>query len=358
MSAPGELRHDDRRRTGETTLIIGGAGFVGANLADRIASDGGQVLIFDNLSRPGVERNAAWLQMRHPERVTLRIGDVRDPLAVADAVGRAHRVFHLAAQVAVTTSLLSPLEDFAINAAGTLNVLEAARARRLPPPLVFTSTNKVYGHLDDLEVTAASTGYQPCDPDVRRYGLAEDRPLTFGSPYGCSKGAADQYVLDYARTFGLPATVLRMSCIYGPRQFGTEDQGWVAHFARRIMDDRPISIFGDGLQVRDILYVDDLVDALLLASRRVERTRGVAFNMGGGPSNAVSLLRVLELIGHRLEHTPRLTFGPWRPADQRFYVSDTRRFQEATGWQPTVPVEAGIGRLVDWLRSSLTIAET
>ena len=339
-------------------LIIGGAGFIGSNLADRIARSGGEVVVLDDLSRPGVEQNAAWLSARHPRLVSIEVGDVRDGRTVRRVVREAGRVFHLAAQVAVTTSLADPLEDFAINAAGTLTVLEALRARATPPPLVFTSTNKVYGHLEDLEVVDAEHGYAPSDPAIRRHGIDEQRPLDFCSPYGCSKGAADQYVLDYARTFGLPATLFRMSCIFGPRQFGTEDQGWVAHFVRRVLDDRPVTIFGDGRQVRDILFVDDLVDALLTASARIDATRGRPFNIGGGPGNAISVLRVLELIARRLGRRPRLEFGPWRPSDQRYYVSDTRRFERLTGWRARTGVDDGIGRLVDWMRAPRTIDAT
>lgn len=333
------------------TVIVGGAGFVGSNLADRIATAGGHVLLFDNLSRPGVERNADWLAERHGKRVTIQLGDLRDAAAVADALKDAERVFHLAAQVAVTTSLADPRADFAINAAGTINILEALRARPAPPPLVFTSTNKVYGQLQDVDVIADGDTYRPLDGELHANGFGEDRPLAFCSPYGCSKGAADQYVIDYARTFRLRAAVFRMSCIFGPRQFGTEDQGWVAHFVRAVLEDQPITIFGDGRQVRDLLFVGDLVDAMLEASARIDRLSGQAFNIGGGPRNAVSLLEVLRNIAELTGRKPIIEFGPWRPGDQLFYVSDTRQFAALTGWQPHTRVAAGLRRLIAWMRS-------
>ena len=335
------------------SLIVGGAGFIGSNLADRIAGDGGDVLIFDNLSRPGVVRNAEWLRGRHGPRVRIEIGDVRDAGALARAVRGAARVFHLAAQTAVTTSLTDPVQDFEVNARGTLNLLEALRALSQPPPLVFTSTNKVYGGLEDVAVRRQDDRYVPLDPEICAHGVAEDRPLAFLSPYGCSKGTADQYVLDYGRVFDLPTAVFRMSCIFGPRQFGTEDQGWVAHFVRQVLAGRPITLFGDGMQVRDVLYVGDLVDALLLASKSMNRVRGQAFNMGGGTASAVSLLDVLRRLGELTGRRPILHHGAWRPGDQRFYVSDTRRFGRLTGWQPTTDLSTGLARLVAWMGEQL-----
>lgn len=335
------------------SLIVGGAGFIGSNLADRIAAEGGRVVIFDNLSRPGVERNAAWLRERHGARVRIEIGDLRDPAALERAVQGAERVFHLAAQTAVTTSLLDPVADFEINARGTLNLLEALRRLPAPPPLVFTSTNKVYGGLEDVVVRREGDRYVPLDGSTRAHGVGEDRPLAFLSPYGCSKGTADQYVLDYGRVFELPTAVFRMSCIFGPRQFGTEDQGWVAHFVRQVLGGQPITVFGDGMQVRDVLYVGDLVNALLLASTNMDQLRGRAFNIGGGPRNAVSLLDVLRRLGDLTGRKPVLHHGPWRPGDQRFYVSDTRRFGELTGWQPSTDFATGLARLVAWLREQV-----
>jgi CDP-paratose 2-epimerase len=261
-------------------------------------------------------------------------------------------VFHFAAQVAVTTSLVDPFLDFDVNARGTLNLLEAVRAMDRPPSVLFTSTNKVYGNLDDILLVARGRRYQPADASIAANGIAEDCPLDFHSPYGCSKGAADQYVLDYARTFDLPATVFRMSCIYGPHQFGTEDQGWVAHFLIRALRRAGLTLYGDGMQVRDVLFVEDLVDAMMLAHERIDLTAGRAFNIGGGPANTISLLELLELIGELTGTEPLYDLEPWRPADQRYYVSNTTAFQELTGWKARVPVAAGVQRLMDWLLES------
>ncbi|HEX8255267.1 MAG TPA: NAD-dependent epimerase/dehydratase family protein, partial [Thermoanaerobaculia bacterium] len=263
-------------------LITGGCGFVGTNLAHRLLSEGQRVCVFDNLSRPGVERNLEWLRATHGDNLIVKIADVRDAGAVREAVRRASQVFHLAAQVAVTTSVGDPLSDFEINARGTLNVLEAIRNSIHRPPLFFTSTNKVYGGLDDVALREEGLRYTPADDAIAQNGISELRPLDFHSPYGCSKGTADQYVLDYARTYGIQAVVFRMSCIYGPHQFGTEDQGWVAHFLIRALNHQPITIYGDGKQVRDILYVDDLVNAFQLASEKIDVCSGNAFNIGGG----------------------------------------------------------------------------
>lgn len=334
---------------GDPVLITGGAGFVATNVAERLLQRDCRVRLLDNLSRPGVERNVAWLEARYGDRVEFVRGDVRDPATVVRAVAGVRRVFHLAAQVAVTTSLVDPILDFEVNARGTLNVLEAVRALADRPTLIFTSTNKVYGHLDDLPLRAGDKRYEPLDPDVAGRGISERRSLDFHSPYGCSKGAAEQYVLDYARTFGVPATVLRMSCIYGPHQFGTEDQGWVAHFLIQALNGRPLTLYGDGLQVRDVLYVDDLVEAMLAAHEHIERTQGQAFNVGGGSGSTVSLLETLDLIGELIGRIPDYRLESWRSADQRYYVSDITKFRVATGWRPRVSVAAGLERLLAWL---------
>jgi CDP-paratose 2-epimerase len=338
-------------------LITGGAGFIGTNLAATLAANGRRVRIFDNLSRAGVAGNLAWLRESCGDRIEFQEGDVRDRGALARAVAGVSQVFHFAAQVAVTSSLTDPIFDFTVNAGGTLNLLEAIRALPARPPLVFTSTNKVYGDLEDVELVPDGSRYLPADTDTRMSGISEARGVDFHSPYGCSKGAADQYVLDYARTFGLPAVVFRMSCIYGPHQFGTEDQGWVAHFLIRAIERAPITIYGDGLQVRDILYVDDLVRAFLLAQQQMDAVRGQAFNIGGGPTRTTSLVELTEVIG-ALERRPiPLAFDAWREADQRYYVSDTRKFEEATGWAPRVSVAEGVRALHAWLRASRRVAE-
>jgi CDP-paratose 2-epimerase len=338
-------------RSVRRAVVTGGAGFVGSNLADRLARQGERVLVYDSLARHGVEANAAWLKERHGASVQIEAADVRDPYTLRDAVRCASSVYHFAAQVAVTTSLEDPHADFEVNVRGTINLLEALRRRSDPPPVVFTSTNKVYGGLEGLDLETRANRYAPADATLAAFGIAEAQPLDFCSPYGCSKGAADQYVLDYARSFGLPATVFRMSCIYGPRQLGTEDQGWVAHFLRATLRGEPITIYGDGRQVRDLLYVEDLVEALLLARARSGDLAGHAFNLGGGPGNAVSLLDVLRLLERLNGDAPGVAFAPWRPADQLYYVSDTRAFAARTGWRPRVDVETGLGRLWQWLRA-------
>jgi|SRR5215203_800662 len=334
-------------------LVTGGAGFIGTNLADRLLREGRRVRIVDNLSRPGVERNLAWLRERHGERLEAITGDLRERGLAAEAVRGVDSVFHLAAQVAVTTSLEDPTLDFAVNLIGTINLLEAARGLDDPPAFLFTSTNKVYGGLEDVELQDTGSRYEPIAGAIRRAGISEDRPLDFCTPYGCSKGAADQYVLDYAKSFGLKTAVLRMSCIYGPHQCGNEDQGWVAHFAIRALGGAPITLYGDGRQVRDILFVEDLVEAFLLARENIEAIGGRAYNMGGGPENAVSLLDVIERIGELHGTPPETRFGPWRQGDQHYYVSDTRRFQQDTGWRPQVGAEEGIERLYGWLREGV-----
>lgn len=337
---------------GQYTLITGGAGFVGANLAHRLLSDGETIVIFDNLSRAGVEQNYQWLRDLHGEAVRLVEGDIRDVEAVADVVSSASSVFHFAAQVAVTTSLEDPRRDFEINALGTLNLLEAIRSLPVAPPLVFTSTNKVYGSLSDVKMCENGDRYEPVDPTYRAHGIPETQNLEFYSPYGCSKGTADQYVLDHARIFGLPAVVFRMSCIYGPHQFGTEDQGWVAHFLIQAMEGRAITIYGDGKQVRDVLFVEDLVEAFLLARSQAEPLKGQAFNIGGGAGNTTSLLELMTLMGELDGSAPIVEWGDWRPGDQLYYVSDTTKFQKATGWSQKVGVNEGVRRLHAWLQEA------
>lgn len=342
-------REPEATRRNRVVLITGGAGFIGSNLADRLLSSGERVLLLDNLSRPGVERNLRWLRQRHGDHVEAEIADVRNVEAVRRAVRRASRVYHFAAQVAVTTSLADPVDDFLTNARGTLNVLEAIRGMSDAPPLLYTSTNKVYGGLDDIRLTRRAGRYEPRDATLCATGISERRVLDFHSPYGCSKGTADQYVIDYARSFGLRTVVFRMSCIYGPQQYGNEDQGWVAHFLIQALRGEAITLYGDGMQVRDVLYVDDLVNALVLAHEQIDRLSGQAFNIGGGPGNTTSLLELVNLIATLAGRRPRVEHEEWRTGDQRYYVSDTRRFQEATGWSPVVDVATGVQRLFAWL---------
>jgi CDP-paratose 2-epimerase len=346
----------DRRQ--HTTLITGGAGFIGTNLADALLSKGRSVIIYDNLSRDGVEKNLEWLKDKYPENLRIEIADVRNETKLRDAVNAADEVYHFAAQVAVTTSCTDPMLDFEVNTRGTINLLEAIRNSEKQPPLVFTSTNKVYGGLDDLKVSLKGQRYEPEDPLVAAEGISEDRRIDFHSPYGCSKGSADAYILDYARTFGLKAVVFRMSCIYGPHQFGTEDQGWVAHFLISALEGKPISIYGDGKQVRDILHVSDLVRAMKIAQENIDSLTGKAFNIGGGVANTISLLQLLKII-EKLHGEPLdVNFSDWRIGDQRYYVSDTKKFGKEGKWSPKIPAHLGIENLYMWLAEFRNMSKT
>jgi len=329
-------------------LITGGAGFIGSNLADRLAGEGHEILVYDALSRPGVERNLAWLKSRHGSRITHIAGDVRDEDELVRAAADAKAVFHMAAQVAVTTSLADPREDFEINVKGTINLLDAVRVRSEPVPVIFASTNKVYGDLADIEFDTLHDRYEPKSYASRR-GIDESRPLDFHTPYGCSKGAADQYVLDYARSFGVPTLVFRMSCIYGQRQMGTEDQGWVAHFLIRALEDKPITIYGDGRQVRDILDVGDAVNAYVAALQNIEGVAGSAFNLGGGPANAISLLELIEEMRAITGRDIDLRFEDWRQGDQRWFVADTSKARSALALPKPRGWRDGVSRLAHWL---------
>ena len=329
-------------------LVTGGAGFIGCNIADRLASAGHEVRIYDALSRPGVERNLAWLKERHGSKIASVLGDVRDEDEVVRAASDVQAVFHMAAQVAVTTSLVDPREDFEINIRGTVNVLDAVRTRSERVPVIFASTNKVYGDLSDLPFACDGDRYEP-EGAVRETGIDESRPLDFHTPYGCSKGAADQYVLDYCRSFDIPTAVFRMSCIYGQRQMGTEDQGWVAHFLIRALQGEPITLYGDGRQVRDILDVSDAVDAYVSALERIDEVRGRVFNLGGGPANAISLLQLMDEIPHVIGHEVDVRFEDWRKGDQRWFVANTSAARSALGLGTPLPWREGVARLAEWL---------
>jgi CDP-paratose 2-epimerase len=329
-------------------LVTGGAGFIGCNLVDRLLRDGHDVVVLDDLTRPGSALNLEWLQGLHGDDALASIeGDVRDPRVVHRASTDVDVVFHLAGQTAVTTSILDPIGDHDANVIGTLNVLEAARRCATSPIVVYASTNKVYGDLEDQEVVEEPTRYVlPKLP----HGIPETAALGFTSPYACSKGAADQYVLAYADTYGVPAVSLRQSCIYGPRQMGVEDQGWAAWLVLSGALGRRATIYGDGKQVRDLLYVDDLVDAYLAVVGSISETSGRAYNIGGGPDFAVSIWRefsdLLQELGHR---PPDVAFGPARQGDQRVYISDTRRATADFGWTPTVSPREGLGQLAAWI---------
>jgi CDP-paratose 2-epimerase len=340
-------RGDDR-----PVLVTGGAGFIGSNIANALADRGHEVLVYDALSRPGVERNLAWLKERHGELVQSVVADIRDEDMLVRAAGEAKAVFHMAAQVAVTTSMVDPREDFEVNVRGTLHLLDAVRLNNPAAPIIFASTNKVYGDLADLDFRLDGEKYVAVDPRVAGAGIGESRPLDFHTPYGCSKGAADQYVLDYARSFGLRSAVVRMSCIYGVRQLGTEDQGWVAHFLIRALENRPITLYGDGYQVRDILDVSNAVEAYLKAWERIDSIRGRAFNLGGGTANAVSLRELLGHIAGLLGREIDVQFSDWRAGDQRYFVADTSAIREALSLSPAVPWREGVANLLEWLRES------
>src|SRR5262245_24762953 len=329
-------------------LVTGGAGFVGSNLTSSLLRDGCQVTVFDALSRKGVEQNLAWLHEQSGHgRLRAVKADVRDFAAIREAASDADVIFHLAGQVAVTSSVENPREDYEGNALGTFNVLEAARLSGRRPIVLFTSTNKVYGGMEDVAVEERTTCYEYRDLP---YGVCEARPLDFHSPYGCSKGAADQYVRDYARIYDLPTVVFRMSCIYGPRQFGNEDQGWVAHFLIAAATGKPITIYGDGKQVRDVLYVEDLVRAFRLAAEKIDAARGQVFNVGGGPANTMSVwAEFRELLADLKGEKVPARHGDWRPGDQPCYVSDIRKAREVLGWEPRIGREAGVARLWDWV---------
>lgn len=315
-----------------TVLITGGAGFIGSNLAERLLSEPDtQVRVFDNFSRSGVMHNLKWLRSL-PESSRLEIikGDVRDARAVQQAVSGVSEIYHLAAQVAVTTSVDDPATDFEINAGGTFHVLEAARLSGRKPFILYTSTNKVYGSLKRLSVDVEGTHYRASVSGFR--GVDENEPLDFHSPYGCSKGTADQYVHDYARIYDLPTVVFRMSCIAGPRQFGNEDQGWVAHFLYSVLNGKAINLYGNGYQVRDILHVHDLIDAMMAARRGIDRTRGQVFNLGGGMERAVSVMEMLHTIEHKTGKRLRLRYSEVRPGDQPLYISNTSKLETIAGW--------------------------
>jgi CDP-paratose 2-epimerase len=327
--------------TVKPVLITGGSGFIGANLAQRLAAEGEHVLIYDALARSGVEHNLTWLTKLYPDRISFTLGDTRDRASVKQATADAVAVFHLAGQVAVTTSLDDPEDDLQTNVMGTFNILNALRKRGEKTPIIFASTNKVYGDLGQVPLALIDDAWTPADAAIRRHGLDENFPLSFATPYGCSKGAADQYVLDFANSFGVPSCVLRMSCIYGPRQLGTEDQGWVAHFMLRAVQDKSITLFGDGRQVRDILYVADAVAAYVAAWKRIGSVSGRAFNLGGGPENAVSLIQLIAHLEQVLGRPIDLGFDDWRQHDQRYFVADSRSARDALGLPKPMSWKAG-----------------
>jgi len=330
-------------------LITGGAGFIGTNLAKRLIREGKKVRLLDNLSRKGVEKNLKWLKKNFPGGFEFIKADVRDMRVLNNALRDIDTIFHFASQVAVTSSVSDPRTDFEVNALGTLNILEAARLSRSSPAILYTSTNKVYGKMSSARVVKRKFRYELTScPD----GVDESQPLDFYSPYGCSKGAGDQYVRDYARIYGMKTVVFRMSCIYGPHQFGNEDQGWVAHFVISAIAGRPIMIYGDGKQVRDILFVEDLVEAFVRAAENLDKTAGEVFNIGGGAQNSISLLELLNLLEQITGRKISTEYHDWRPGDQKVYVSNISKARRIFGWTLRIARESGIRRLCAWVQEN------
>lgn len=334
--------------TNRKFLVTGGAGFIGSNYVARLLQRGENVTIYDNLSRSGSIKNLKWLKDTFGERsFNLIKKDIRDKDAVLKACSETDVIIHLAAQVAVTTSVTDPREDFEINALGTFNVLEAARSSQKKPIILYTSTNKVYGGMESVKIQETPSDYRYADFP---YGISEEQPVDFHSPYGCSKGCGDQYIRDYARIYDLPTVVFRQSCIYGIHQFGMEDQGWIAWFIIAILTGKPISIYGDGKQVRDVLYIEDLMNVYDAAIKNIEVAAGQVYNIGGGPQNTLSVWAQFGPLLEKLTgHPIPVSYGDWRPGDQRIYVSDIRKAQNDLGWSPRISVEEGVTRLYQWV---------
>ena len=340
----------------EHYLVTGGAGFIGSNYVERLLNNKKQVTVFDNLSRAGAKINIRWLKETFgPHAFHLIEGDVRDAAAIRDAASDADVIVHLAGQVAVTTSVIDPRDDFECNALGTFNTLEAARASGRNPIFIYSSTNKVYGGMEHVGVVEEETRYRYANLPL---GVSEEELLDFHSPYGCSKGTGDQYVRDYQRIYGLPTVVFRQSCIYGPRQFGIEDQGWVAWFVIAAITGRPITIYGDGKQVRDVLFVADLMDAYDAAIDQIDVAAGQVFNVGGGIANTMSIWQEFRPLLENLLGKPIPTGqGDWRPGDQPVFVADIRKAEAVLGWRPQVSVEEGVRRLYEWCKAHQKLFE-
>ena len=332
-------------------LITGGAGFIGVNSADHFLSRGWRITVLDNFSRKGSKDHLAWLSKKWGKKITSVRADVSyDTAILAREAPRADAVLHLAGQVAVTTSVADPMRDFRENALGALNVLEAIRQSPGQPPLIYASTNKVYGEMADLGIRRTRDGWRY---RIGVSGISEHRSLDFHSPYGCSKGSADQYVRDYARIYGLKTVVFRQSCIFGPHQFGMEDQGWIAWFAIAALSGRPITVYGDGYQTRDVLEVSDLCRLYETAFLKIEKVKGKIYNIGGGPTRAVSVRTALAVLGKTLGHPIPHTFGDWRPGDQKVYISDIRAVARDLAWRPVVSFSEGMKRMVAWIKEEM-----
>jgi len=337
------------------TLITGGLGFIGSNLSDYLLSKTeDNVIIIDNFSRPNVIRNKEWLEQKYRNNFRLKIikGDIRHIEALKKNMTDVTKIYHLAAQVAVSSSISNPLLDFETNAYGTLNVLECARQLNTDPSLIFTSTNKVYGSLEEYEIIEEETRY---DFEKLKHGISETIPLDPFSPYGCSKYCADSYVKDYQRIYGLKTLIFRMSCIYGSRQFGTEDQGWVAHFIISSILNKELTIYGNGKQVRDILFIDDLINAFQLALNHIDQIKGQVYNMGGGPKNTISLLELIETLERLVIRKIECKFRDWRPGDQRVYYSNIQKAKRDFNWEPQITREIGIQKLFNWVQTNIKL---
>jgi len=333
-------------------LITGGAGFIGSNYVNHLLARGERVTIFDNLSRAGAPHNLAWLRStRGDNSFQIVVGDLQDAALLRSSVQDADIIVHLAGQVAVTSSVQNPRKDFEDNALGTFNVLEAARLSGRQPIVLYASTNKVYGGMEDVRLTEHETRYAYEDYPQ---GISETQPLDFHSPYGCSKGAGDQYVRDYHRIYNLPTVVFRQSTIYGPRQFGIEDQGYLAWFIIAAIMGNPITIYGDGKQVRDMLYVDDLLHIYDAAIDKIAMTAGKVYNVGGGPEHTISIWKELGPILERLlgQEIPVSWETEWRPGDQRIFVSNINQARQDLGWQPKIDIATGVQRLFDWVNTN------
>ncbi len=334
-------------------LVTGGAGFIGTNLAMYFLQKGHEVVIFDNFSRKGTESNARMLRSKFGKKVSIVRGDVRtDRKKLETAMKDVSAVIHLAAQVAVTTSVVDPREDFEINALGTFNVLEAIRNSKNKPALIYSSTNKVYGGLDYLTGKSGKERYTLDNKTYNTYGIPESIQLDFHSPYGCSKGSADSYVIDYARVYGLETVVFRQSCIYGPNQFGIEDQGWVAWFVIAAILGKKIKIYGDGKQVRDVLHVTDVARLYESALSNMEKVSGKAYNIGGGPSNTTSLHEFLRMLQKKLKSEIPLDYGATRVGDQPFFVADIRKIKKELNWKPNINFNKGLDTLITWVKEN------
>jgi CDP-paratose 2-epimerase len=330
-------------------IITGGCGFIGTNIALRKQKEGCEVILVDDLSRPGTEKNlkkiqaqggAAFYQVRVEDKSAMwHIFDLHKDVAI---------VYHMAAQTAVTKSIEDPIKDLESNIIGTVSVLEAIRSKKINPFFIYASTNKVYGSLADFEIKEYDTRYD----FVYINGIRETAPIDFHSPYGCSKGAADQYVRDYARVYGLDTVVFRQSCIYGEHQIGVEDQGWLSWFTQQAIRGEKINIFGNGKQVRDVLHVDDLIDLYDVAYMRRKMSRGNIFNAGGGPKNKLSLLELVEKLENISGKKIEIVYHQARSGDQKVYVSFINKAMRL-GWEPKIGVEKGISRLYTWTKENL-----